>query len=207
MPPHLAAYEPYDEQAQDEPLFEQLHIVSISDWPDLDSSRWRFDTCKLEQCLITNQDVTNITIWDSILVRCDISACRLFDAGLLRSELLGCRAVGLQLGESTIKDVSFKNCKLSMASFRKCTLMRVTFENCILDDTDFNNATLSDVSFIKCELNRTDFSGIKAAKVDMTNSDIRQIRGVRSLKNVRVSAEQVLDLAPLLAAEVGLVVL
>jgi uncharacterized protein YjbI with pentapeptide repeats len=107
------------------------------------------------------------TCLDSVLVRFDVSANKLFCAGLLRSEFLGCRGTGIQLGESTIKDVSFQNCKLSMTNFRKCKLERVVFENCILDDVDFNNAVLMDVMFTKCELNRTDFSGSKSIRVDM----------------------------------------
>jgi uncharacterized protein YjbI with pentapeptide repeats len=205
LPPQLAAYEPYDATTQEDSLFEQQHIVDVHKWPLMQSARWRFDTCKLEQCTFVGQGVSNASFWDSVLVRCDISACKMFDAGILRSELLGCRATGLQLGESTIKDVSFQNCKLNMVSFRKCKLTRVVFENCILDDADFNDAVLTDVLFTKCELNRTEFSGSKSFRVDMTRSSLLTIRGVKSLRNVRISSEQMMDLAPLLCAEIGLV--
>jgi uncharacterized protein YjbI with pentapeptide repeats len=206
-PPHVAAYESYDADAQDEPLFEQLHLVGVDAWPTHITGRWRFDTCKLEQCMLTAQQLPGAAIWDSILVRCDMSGCKVYDAGLLRSEFLGCRMSGLQLGESTIKDVLFSNCKLNLANFRKCTMMKVAFENCILDDADFNYATLTDVSFINCEMNGTEFSGSKSSKVDMTNSDLRAIKGVKSLKHVRVTAEQLIDLAPLMASEIGLTIL
>ena len=188
------------------PLFENQHLITILDFPLYDSSLpWHFDASKLEQCSLTSKIISKLRLWDSIFVRCDLSANRFFEAGLLRSEFLGCRGTGLQLGESDIQDVRFSNCKLNMASFRNCKLTRVVFENCILDDADFNAAKLHEVSFIKCELNRTDFSGAKLQAVDLTKNDLRPLRGVMSLKNARITEEQLFELAPLMAQEVGLV--
>lgn len=205
LPPTVAAYVPYNSTAVEDPIFEQVHLQGVHDWPNFEVQPWRFDTAKVEQCTIMAQTIGSLRIWDSIFVRCDLSANRLFGAGLLRSEFLGCRATGMQMGESTIKDVSFQNCKLNMSSFRKCKIERVVFENCILDDVDFNNATLTDVVFTKCELNRTDFGGSKSLRVDMTTSDIGMIRGVQSLRNVQIRPEQMIQLAPLLCAEIGIV--
>jgi uncharacterized protein YjbI with pentapeptide repeats len=205
LPPHLAAYEPFDADEYDEPAFDRLHMIAVIDWPEADGSSWRFDTCKLEQCAIMSQTLT-LRVWDSILVRCDLSASKFFGAGLLRSEFLGCRATGIQLGESTIKDVSFQNCKLNMVSFRKCKLERVIFENCILDDADFNNAHLIDVTFVNCEMRGTDFSGASCSRVDLTKTSVGDLKGVRSLKGARVLPEQAITLTPLLCAELGIVI-
>lgn len=190
----------------DTPLFENQHLISVLDFPEYDvGTPWHFDASKLEQCSLISRVIPKLRLWDSVFVRCDLSANKLFEAGLLRSEFLGCRGTGLQLGESDVQDVRFSNCKLNMANFRKCKLTRVVFENCILDEVDFNAAKLTDVAFIKCELNKTDFSGAKLQAVDLTKCGIRGIRGVMSLKNARITEEQLFELAPLLAQEVGLV--
>lgn len=203
LPPHLAAYEPYQESI-DEPLFEELQLSGVQEWPLFDKMPWRFDTCKVEQCNLVGSNAPTMHLWDSILVRSDLSANKLFDSGWLRSELLGCRCTGLQLGESNLKDVSFQNCKLNMVSFRKCNLERVVFENCILDDADFNGAKLTDVTFIRCEMNKTDFSGVTCTRVDLTQTTIDSIRGVTSLHGVRILPEQTISLAPLLCADLGI---
>jgi len=205
LPPHLAAYESFEADEYDEPAFDQVHITAIVDWPEFDINAWRFDTCKVEQCSLLSQTLT-LRIWDSILVRCDLSASKFFSAGLLRTEFLGCRATGVQFGESTIKDVSFQNCKLNMVSFRKSKLERVLFENCILDDADFNSAQLHDVTFINCEMNKTDFSAAKCIRVDMTKTAVGNIRGVRALGGARILPEQSIDLTPLLCAEIGITI-
>lgn len=205
VPPQLAAYEPFIPDDYDEPAFDRVVMNNVVDWPEMDGSSWRFDTCKLEQCAMLSQTLT-LRIWDSILVRCDLSASKFFSAGLLRSEFLGCRMTGIQLGESTVKDVVFQNCKLNMVSFRKCKLERAIFENCILDDADFNNAHLIDVTFINCEMRGTDFSGATCTRVDLTKTDVGELRGVKSLKGARVLPEQTISLTPLLCAELGIVI-
>lgn len=201
-PPFIVAYEPYDEGDYDEPVFDQVHIADIQEWPVFDETPWRFDTCKLESC--TLMGTKNLRVWDSTVVRCDLSGAKFFDSGVLRSEFLGCRFTGAQFGESMIEDITFQNCKLNMISFRKCKLERVIFQNCILDDTDFNLARMTDVTFVQCELMRTDFSGSHSMRVDLSGSDLCNIRGVTSLRNVRVSSEQMIQLAPLLCAEIGI---
>jgi uncharacterized protein YjbI with pentapeptide repeats len=205
--PTLVAYEPFDAEDQAESIFEQVLLQDIEVWPEYDDAMpWRFDTCKLERCNLIGQPLGTARIWDSILVRCDMSALKLFGSGILRTELLGCRLTGTQLGEASVKDAIFQNCKLNMASFRNSNLERIVFENCILDDVDFNGARLTDVVFINCEMSKTDFSASRCLRVDMTKTQIGEIRGVHYLKNVRITPEQVIDLAPLLCAETGLVV-
>jgi uncharacterized protein YjbI with pentapeptide repeats len=188
----------------DEPVFDGMHVMDVLDFPDYDDNEpWHIDGCKFERCMLAGRQFQHLKIWDSILVSTDISASKGFEAGMLRSEFLGCRMSGTQLGESTIQDVTFQNCKLNLLSFRKCTLERVVFQNCVLDETDFIGAQLTDVRFIGCEMNKTDFNRVKCKRVDMTRSDIGQIKGVTSLKHVRIRPEQMMDVAPLLCAEVG----
>jgi uncharacterized protein YjbI with pentapeptide repeats len=201
-PPLIAPLEPLDEMPED-PVFDGVYVQDIGDWPAFDDNHWQIDASKMERCMLNSMTFEHLKIWDAILVRVDLSATRCFEAGLLRSELLGCRMSGAQFGESTIKDVVFENCKLNMVSFRKCYLERVVFRNCVLDEADFIGATLKDVVFTDCELRQTDFNRVRCTRVDMTRADISEIKGVTSLKNVRIRSEQMMTLAPLLCAEVG----
>lgn len=204
-PPKIARLESED-ALPDEPVFDGLHILDVLDFPDYDvDDVWHIDGCKFERSMLAGRAFRSFKIWDSILVSTDISACKAFEAGLLRSEFLGCRMSGAQFGESTIQDVTFQNCKLNLLSFRKCRLERVVFQNCMLDEADFIGATLSDVVFVNCEMTKTDFNRARCTRVDMTRSDMSGVRGVMSLKGVRIKPEQMMDIAPLLCAEVGFV--
>jgi len=190
----------------DVPVFDRVHVIGILDFSQYDADEpWQIDACKWERCLLSGLRLERLKLWDSILVGTDLSATRCFEAGLLRSELLGCRLSGAQLGEATITDVVFQNCKLNLLSFRACRLERVIFQNCVLDETDFTGARLTDALFIDCELNGTDFSRVQCRRVDMTRSGLSAIKGAASLKHVRIRPEQMMELAPLLCAEAGLV--
>lgn len=190
----------------DEPVFDGLHVMDVLDFPEYDNDEtWHIDGCKFERCMLAGRTFHHFKIWDAILVSTDLSACRGFEASILRSEFLGCRMSGTQFGEGTMQDVTFQNCKLNLLSFRRCTLERVVFQNCVLDEADFIGAQLTDVSFINCEMSKTDFNRARCKRVDMTRSDIGSVRGVMSLKHVKIKPEQMMDLAPLLCAEVGFV--
>ena len=188
----------------DEPVFEGLHLRDILEFPVYDEGEnWMFDGSKIERSMLAGQRFGHLKIWDSIFVGTDFSACRGFESGILRSGFLGCRMSGAQLGESTIQDVVFQNCKLNLLSLRKCTLDRVVFQNCVLDEADFAGAVMRNVNFIDCEMNQTEFNRVHCKGVDMTRSNLSRIRGVMSLKHVRIKPEQMMDIAPMLAAEVG----
>jgi hypothetical protein len=202
-PPIIAPLTATDELPE-EPIFDGLHLHDVLDFPDCEKDEpWHIDACKWERCTVAGRTMYHLKIWDSILVGVDVSAVRAFEATLLRSELLGCRFSGTQLGEGSVTDVTFQNCKLNLLSFRKCTLERVVFQNCVLDEADFIGARLTDVTFIDCELRATDFNRVRCKNVDMTRSDISGIKGVMSLKDVRIKPEQMMGIAPLLCAEVG----
>ena len=191
-----------------EPNFDRAVFVHITDWPVYAEAAWQFDGCRLASCSFGGQEsnLAKVKIWDTTLTRCDLSAARALEAGLVRASLGDCRATGLQLGGGTLKDVSFKNCKLDMASFRLTKLERVRFEDCVLDDADFNEAHLRDVSFVRCSLVRTEFSKARLERVDLRQSPIGELRGVASLGGAIITPEQTVALAPLFCTALGIVI-
>lgn len=204
-PPLIAPLEDM-EAMPDVPVFDSLHVCDIMDFSVYEPDEpWQIDACKFERCMLSGLNLERFKLWDSILVSTDLSAARCFEAGILRSELLGCRMSGAQAGESTIRDVVFQNCKLDLLSFRRCQLERVVFQNCVLDETDFISARLTDVVFMNCDMRGTDFTKAQCTRVDMTRADLAYIKGVTSLKGVRIKPEQMMELAPLVCAEIGFV--
>jgi uncharacterized protein YjbI with pentapeptide repeats len=202
--PLITILEPSDDFT-DEPVFDQLLLQQVQTWPTYDTQRWQFDGSKLVQCDLTDCTMRQLTVWDCSMVRSNLSALQLFEASLLRTEFLGCRLTGTQLAEASLKDVVFENCKLNMLSFRRSHLERVTFRNCVLNEADFADASLVNVSFVQCDMSQVNFDKARLRNVDLRQSDISQIKGVRGLRGAQVSPEQLVSLAPLLAAEAGLI--
>jgi uncharacterized protein YjbI with pentapeptide repeats len=125
-------------------------------------------------------------------------------ASLSRVELRGCRFTGLGLTEATFEDVVLHDCKLDLANFRGARLERVVFRDCVLTAADFGGATLADASFDHCHLEETDFDGTELINVDLRGSDLRLGGDVAALRGAIIDTGQAIDLAPRMAASLGL---
>lgn len=121
-----------------------------------------------------------------------------------RVEFSGCRMTGLELAESELREVTFRDCKLDYANFRNATLAGVTFEDCVLNDADFGAAKLDNVRFTRCELREAEFSNARMRDVDLRGSDLSVRGAATSLRGAVVTPLQLMELAPVLAAEAGI---
>jgi uncharacterized protein YjbI with pentapeptide repeats len=121
-----------------------------------------------------------------------------------RVEFAGCRMTGVELAESELREVAFRDCKLDYANFRNATLSGVTFEDCVLTDADFGAAKLDNVRFVRCELREVEFANARMRDVDMRGSDLSVRGAATSLRGAVVTPLQLMELAPVLAAEAGI---
>ncbi len=126
-------------------------------------------------------------------------------ASLLRVELHEARLTGLDLGEARLREVRLVGCKLDYANFRHSTLEYVSFEDCVLTQADFQGARLDSVRFDGCQLGEADFTKAELARVDFRDSDLAGLAGsLLSLRGATIDSLQLIDLAPQLAAELGI---
>jgi uncharacterized protein YjbI with pentapeptide repeats len=132
----------------------------------------------------------------------DWGGCRLRHASLQ-----GARLTGLDLAEASIENASFRGCKLDYANFRHATIAHALFEDCVLRGADFQGAQLRAVRFAGCELAEADFSKAKLTRVDLRGSALAGLAGsVLALAGAIVDSLQLIELAPALAHELGIVV-
>jgi uncharacterized protein YjbI with pentapeptide repeats len=71
---------------------------------------------------------------------------------------------------------------------------------------DFAAATLTDVTFDGCDLRAAELSQVSCTRVDLRGARIEDVRGANALAGATVSPEQLVPLAPALAAAIGLTV-
>lgn len=112
--------------------------------------------------------------------------------------------VGLDLNNAQLSGTTFSECKLDLASLRMSSIQDVLFVDCSLRGADFYGAHLRSVRFSKCELHETDFNQASLEMVDLRTSALGDIRGAGSLKGAIVDGSQLIELAPLLAGELGI---
>jgi len=117
-----------------------------------------------------------------------------------------CRLTGLDLGGAELRDVIFENCQLGWASFRFADADEVVFRDCTLNEADFQGAKIRRSRFTSCRLLDVDFSSVELTDVDLRGSELRPARGHLHLRGATIDTAQLVELAPALAQELGILV-
>ena len=78
------------------------------------------------------------------------------------------------------------------------------FEGCEIDSLDLRGAELEAVTFIDSRVDELNVAGSTLSAVDLSGARLRTLVGVESLRGAIIGHSQLVDLAPLLAAQLGL---
>lgn len=116
-----------------------------------------------------------------------------------------CRMTGFSAGGCTLADVTHDDCQLTMANFRFANLQRVRFTDCDLTGADFASCRLTDVVFDGCVLTDAQFSQARCERVAFTRCTLVGLRGIDGLRGASFAPTALPELAPLMAAALGIV--
>ena len=161
---------------------------------------------KLNNIVMQDVEIRDCGMDDIILYKCELPALKVPKLSGDRIEFMSCRMSGVQIYESTLRDVLFQGSKLDLANFRFAKLKNVIFDSCELKDIDFIGVEFDNVKLVNCELENADFSNSKIIKLDLRSNQLNNIKGIMSLKGAIVSSSQLIAIAPQLAIEAGLIV-
>jgi uncharacterized protein YjbI with pentapeptide repeats len=183
-----------------------------------------YDAVAFEDLDLTDQNANNANFLD-----CRIERCRLDGLLMRRTRVVDCllsdlQAVSLDVAESVWRDslvtggrlgvltaprakwsrVRVRGAKLDFVNLRGSQLQDVVFESCVIAEIDFADARLTGVSFLDCKVDDLNVQGGALSRVDLSGATLQTVRGLGGLRGAIVSQDQLLDLAPLLAAHLGL---
>jgi uncharacterized protein YjbI with pentapeptide repeats len=183
-----------------------------------------YDGLEFRETDFAGQDGGGARFMDCALSGCALDETRLHHARVLDSVLTGIRGVGTDLAESTLRDVEVVDArlggvqlhgaalervvvrggKIDYLNLRRARLKDVVFEGCVLVEPDFGGARLDRVEFVDCVLKGVDFSAATLVDADLRRAaELDIARGVDRLSGAVISPGQLLDLAGVLAAEMG----
>jgi len=161
------------------------------------------DASRIENCILTGLELDKLDMADVACVRLEAAVLRAYKTRLLRVQISDSRLTGVEFAEGRFEDCLFRNVKFNQAGFRFVNFKRVRFEDCMLAETDFSNAIFSKVTFVGCDLDATNFVSATCKDVDVTAVDLTKVKGVLGLKGATISSGQLMQLATLLASELG----
>ncbi|MEV0355266.1 pentapeptide repeat-containing protein [Nocardia sp. NPDC050697] len=202
--PFAAHLHPLDDPLDDEGDYDRALIEGDHRHGTVRNAR--FTECALRSAQLTGTDFTATRFADSWFRNTDLTGTAMAESSWQDVELVESVLAGAELIGARLRRVTFEGCKLDGANFRSAQLREVTFRDCVLRDVDLGGAKLSGVTFPG---SRVEFAlrDTTLEKVDLREAaSITVTEGVPALRGATISRTQLFELAPLLAASIGLLV-
>lgn len=184
----------------------ESRTINKPDWAGCNGYRATLDSVIITDASLSGAILKDSGWMDVRLTGGEASGCTLVRSTLRRLDVRHIRATGFDLAEAELRDVQFVDCKINMANMRYAKLKKVIFEGCVLDDLDLTGAELDQVIIRGCQAARVDFSGAKCKAVDLRGTTLTSLKGLLGLRGATLSIAQLMELAPNMAAELGLII-
>jgi len=175
----------------------------VEDVDFVGATRIAIDASRVSGVTLTGLRLDKLEVTDAICAKLEGAALQAYKANLLRVRMVDSRFTGAEFAEGYFEDCVFQGVKFDEVGFRFSSFKRVRFENCMLRQADFSNAKLTQVTFTGCSLESANFVSVTCKDVDITTEDLSAAKGILGLKGATISEVQLLQLAPLLATELG----
>ncbi len=197
--------EPPDSEA--EPVETDAALADLSldgiDWSGADRTDLTLHRVVVTDATLLGASLRGAAFTDVTMIRCDLSAVDLSESELRRVEFRDCRMGGIDLSRSEVAHLRITRAKLDDANFRMTRFDHVVIDESSMVGVDAYEATFVDTRMQNVTLRNADFSKGTARGLDLRTSDVRDVRGVDGLRDVTITADQVIPYAVALFAEHG----
>lgn len=162
----------------------------------------------LEQCTIAADadavDLTGATLIDVDLGGVRIASLRMRDASIRRVRIGGGRIGTLDLSGARIDELLLGQVRIDYLNLGGAKATDVEIERCDIRTVDMPQAELTRVRFSDTRSDEVDPRGMRATHTDLRGLDAGAFLDANSLRGTTLSGFQVQQLAPLLAAGIGI---
>ncbi|MCQ1948476.1 pentapeptide repeat-containing protein [Arthrobacter sp. zg-Y859] len=163
-----------------------------------------FSECSLTGVSLDNADLTAARFMESTLENLYAPVLRAAKTSFRDVEISNPRLGSADLHSGSWNSVRVDGGKIDFLDLRDCSLTNVLFSDCIIGELDLEGARLNRVAFRDCRIDSMLLGGGTAVDADLRGSVFRSVGKIDGLKGFTVDEEQLMLLAPLFAAELGL---
>jgi uncharacterized protein YjbI with pentapeptide repeats len=205
LPASLTLAKIPDDDLKDDGVYLSLEYVDI-ELSGRDVVSIEIDQCRYKNTNFGQTKLDRALISDSVFQSCDLANLQARDCSLVRVAVTGSRMTGLQWAEGGVRDTTFENCRMDMASFRFDNFKSVVFTDCKLTQADFQDADLRGARFERCDLTAAQFSKAQMEGTRFADCNLAGVGGVTSLRGSIVSSRDALALTYTLASALGITI-
>lgn len=164
----------------------------------------------LEQCMIV-ADADAIDLVGATLIDIDVREVRaaslsLREAGIRRLRITGGRIGTLDFSGARIDELELRGVRIDYLNLGGAKAADVLIAESTIRTVDMPQAELTRMRFDDCRSEEVDARGLRAADVDLRGLDAAAFTDANSLRGTTLTTFQLQQLAPLLAAGIGITV-
>lgn len=111
-----------------------------------------------------------------------------------------------ELFDAGLESVRISGGKIDFLNLRGSSLVDVIIENCAIGELDLGGVEATRVALIDCRLGTLDVTGARLESVDLRSTTFERVDGLPGLRGAIIDDAQLSLLAPLLAAQLGVLV-
>ena len=191
-----------DELATGE-MVEDLRLAE-ADLSGADLSAVSLLNCRFSAIFADDTDLTAARLVDCRLERLNSTYLHSPRSTWRTVELTGSRIGAWEFYDADVESVLIEDCRLGFANLAGTAMRDVLIRGTRIDELDLSGIEAQRVCFEECRVGTLRLCGGSLSDVDLRGLEMRVVSGVDSLGGATVSGEQLIDLAPLMAAHLGL---
>lgn len=192
-----------------DPDGDDLEAVEVTD-VEVAELRWdvrrRLSNSRLHGLTCRTWKAPALTLIECRAEQLDVVALSAPNAGWANTEVADSRIGSIEAYDADLRKVAFTGCKLGYVNLREANLSDVAFTDCVIEDLDLSRATATRMSLAGCRITRLELANSRLKDVDLRGAQVADVVSPDGLRGVTISADQLFDLAPILAARIGLIV-
>lgn len=162
----------------------------------------------IEQCVVSADadavDLTGGTVVDVDLPGVRIASLKMRDAGVRRVRIRGGRIGTLDLSQASVAEVELREVRIDYLNLGAAKITDLEVTGCTIRTIDLPQAELARVRFADTSSDEVDTRGMRAKDLDLRGLDALSYLDAHSLRGATLTSFQVQQLAPVIAAGIGI---
>ena len=161
-------------------------------------------SCRFSEVFADDTDLTAARLVDCRLERLSSTYLHSPRSTWRAVELTGSRIGAWELYDADIESLLIEDCRLGFANLAGTGMSDVLIRGTRIDELDLSGIEAQRVRFEDCRVGTLRLRGGSLSDVDLRGLEMSVVDGVDSLAGTTISGEQLTELAPLMAAHLGL---
>ncbi len=173
---------------------------------DLDGQhavRTRFTECAFDGTALGELQLRDSRLHDVSITRCSSSSLDVAGSAWRDVTLERCRLGALVAYDVSMGRVMMRASKVSFVNLRAARMNDVLLDDVDVGELDLSSAVLERVALVGCRVERLVLDAATLSDVDLSRSSIGEVVGIGQLRGATLSWSQIVELAPTMAAHLG----